>query len=556
MGIILKCAGMRLLLPVLVAASLSFAQWGGGGGGKSLNDYKKISVSGRDVHVYAPSNLKAKSPLLFSFHGMDQDPNYQQSNTHWEEVADTAGFVVVYPRGGTGMSTWDLSGDKDTKWITEIIATMVRDYDIDEKRVYLTGFSMGGMLVYYSMSKIADKIAAFAPCSGTNVISGALKAMRPVPIIHPHGTVDDILYYSQVESFIKNYRDQFHCPSEAEVQENYPNDENSGATMYTWGPCDDGVYIKHLKLPDRGHLPSKAEVSDIWNFMKEYTVDGRISYIDVPTDRDTIFNGSFSDSLDLAGWTLLRVNSSAATLKHTDRAAEIRVYEELTNADDARMIQDGIHFENGLMYRVTFDAYASEAGTFEVDIGKNDNSWVSYLGEPRTFELSTEKSNYEVIFTMNESTDGNGSISFNAGLFVGGIYIDNVVLSKIEEESSSSVSIESSSSSRSSSSSVSVESSCSSTVSASSSSSAPVKSSESKAPGSSNSKNEVSSLLKAPLPLSKEKTYRVYDTKGVFVCELNVFGTGNIQTELNSMRLDKGLYVVKEGRFSKMFIVK
>ena len=540
---------------LLLAASFAFAQWGGGGGGKTLNDYQKKSVSGREIHVYAPSGLKENSPLLISCHGMDQDPNYQQSNTQWEEVADTAGFVVVYPRGGTGMSTWDLNSDEDTKWITEIIATMVRDYDIDEKRVYLTGFSMGGMLVYYAMSKIADKIAAFAPCSGTNVVSGALKAMRPVPIIHPHGTSDDILVYSQVESFIKNYRDQFHCPSEAEVKENYPNDDNSGATMYTWGPCDDGVYIKHLKLPARGHKPSKAEVSDIWNFVKEYTVDGRISHIDVPTDRDSIFNGSFSDSLDLAGWTLLRVNSSAATLKHTDGAAEIRVYEEVTNAGDVRMIQDGIHFENGLMYRVTFDAYASEVGTFEVDIGKNDNPWVSYLGEPRTFELSTEKSSYELTFTMNETTDENGSISFNAGLFVGGIYIDNVVLSEVEE-SSSSVIVESSSSSRSSSSSVSVGSSCSSTVSTSSSSSAPVKSSESKAPGSSSSINEVSSLFKNARLFSNERTYRVYDTKGSFVCELNVSGTENIRTELNSMRLDKGLYVVKDGRFSKMFIVK
>ncbi|MBR6454574.1 MAG: hypothetical protein IKS97_08400, partial [Fibrobacter sp.] len=90
---------MKLPLLVFMAASLSFAQWGGGGGGKSINDYKKVSVSGRDVHVYAPSGLADNSPLLLSFHGMDQDPNYQQSNTHWEAVADTAGFVVAYPRG-------------------------------------------------------------------------------------------------------------------------------------------------------------------------------------------------------------------------------------------------------------------------------------------------------------------------------------------------------------------------------------------------------------------------------------------------------------------------
>ena len=267
---------MKHLLPILIAASFSFAQWGGGGGGgKSLNDYQKKSVSGREIHVYAPSGLKENSPLLISCHGMDQDPNYQQSNTHWEAVADTAGFVVVYPRGGTGMSTWDISGDKDTKWMTEIIDQMYTDYKIDKKRVYLSGFSMGGMFTYHSMSKIADKIAAFAPTSGTNVM-GASKAQRPVPIIHPHGTNDDVLPYNNVEGFIKNYRDQFHCPDKAEEQTNYPNAENNGATMYTWGPCDKGVYIKHLKLPGRGHSPSKADVSDIWNFVKEWTVDGKI----------------------------------------------------------------------------------------------------------------------------------------------------------------------------------------------------------------------------------------------------------------------------------------
>ena len=40
---------MKFPLLVCVATTLSFAQWGGGG--KSLNDYKKMSVSGRDIHV-------------------------------------------------------------------------------------------------------------------------------------------------------------------------------------------------------------------------------------------------------------------------------------------------------------------------------------------------------------------------------------------------------------------------------------------------------------------------------------------------------------------------
>lgn len=264
---------MRTLLLIAAAATLSFAQWGGGG--KTIRDYKKVSVSGRDVYVYAPSGLAENSPLLLSLHGANQDPDYQQSNTHWETVADTAGFVVAYPKGGEGYSAWDISGDQDTKWISSVIDQLVKDYKLNPKRVYLSGFSMGGMFSYHAISKIADKIAAIAPCSGTNVY-GASTAQRPVPIFHPHGTKDDVLNYSQVDGFLKNYRDQFKCPSQAEVKENYPNSENS-ATLYSWGPCDNGVYIKHLKLEGRMHSPSKADISDIWNFVKEYDVDGPIS---------------------------------------------------------------------------------------------------------------------------------------------------------------------------------------------------------------------------------------------------------------------------------------
>lgn len=266
---------MKQVLLLLVAASFAFAQWGGGGGGgKTIRDYKKVSVSGRDVYVYAPSGLAENSPLLLSLHGANQDPDYQQSNTHWETVADTAGFVVAYPKGGEGYSAWDISGDQDTKWISAVIDQLVKDYKLNPKRVYLSGFSMGGMFSYHAISKIADKIAAIAPCSGTNVY-GASKAQRPMPIFHPHGTKDDVLNYSQVDGFLKNYRDQFKCPSQAEVKENYPNSENS-ATLYSWGPCDNGVYIKHLKLEGRMHSPSHADVSDIWNFVKGYDVDGPI----------------------------------------------------------------------------------------------------------------------------------------------------------------------------------------------------------------------------------------------------------------------------------------
>ena len=319
---------MKFPLILLLATSFSFAQWGGGGGGgKSINDYKKISVSGREVYVYAPSNLADNSPLLMSFHGMDQDPNYQQSNTHWEAVADTAGFVVAYPKGATGYSTWDISGDQDTKWITQIIDQLAKDYKINTKRVYMSGFSMGGMLSYHAMGKIADKIAAFAPCSGY-LMMGAGTAQRPVPIFHTHGTSDNVVGYDGLENNLKNYRNQFKCPSQAEVENNHPNSENK-ATLYTWGPCENGIYVKHLKLEGRQHSPSKADVSDIWNFVKGYDLDGPIgaskpesSSSEVASSADAAKSSSSGGQIGPAVSSSSRSHRSSSSTEITSSATE------------------------------------------------------------------------------------------------------------------------------------------------------------------------------------------------------------------------------------------
>ena len=485
------------LLLVLAAASISFAQWGGGGG-KSINDYKRVSVSGRDVYVYAPSGVAAKSPLLLSFHGMDQDPSYQQSNTHWEAVADTAGFVVAYPKGATGYSTWDISGDQDTKWITQIIDQLAKDYDIDTKRVYMSGFSMGGMLSYHAMGKIADRIAAFAPCSGY-LMMGAGTAQRPVPIFHTHGTSDNVVGYDGLENNLKNYRQQFNCPSQAEVRENYPNSENR-ATLYSWGPCDGGVYVKHLKLEGRQHSPSKADVSDIWNFVKEYSLDGSsiTPPIEVPTNRDTVFNGAFSDSLKLAGWAL-QTHGGEGSLKLTEGKAEINVATKGTNAYDIQMIQKGMHYEKGQSYKLTFEAFGSVARSLEVNLEKDTDPWTSYIGGGKTFELGTDKKTFELEFTMEEPTDQDGRISFNAGLATGSVFIDNVVIAKTEGKTG---------------------------------------------------------LAKTGALLVQDRTFSVYNMKGAFVCKLKGSRMGEVQAKLNAMNLEKGLYVVKDGHNNQVFSVK
>ena len=145
----------------------------------------------RNYIVYAPKNLGDNRPLLISCHGMNQDAAYQKGMLQIESIADTAKFVTVFPNGID--RGWDIGGDRDLRFMLVLIDEMVAKYNIDRNRVYISGFSMGGMFTYHAMNRMADKFAAFAPISGYPMGGGNYTSSRPVPIIHTHGTGDDVM---------------------------------------------------------------------------------------------------------------------------------------------------------------------------------------------------------------------------------------------------------------------------------------------------------------------------------------------------------------------------
>ncbi|MBQ1970260.1 MAG: prolyl oligopeptidase family serine peptidase, partial [Paludibacteraceae bacterium] len=172
-----------------------------------------LYVNSRQVYVYAPNNITSNRPLLISCHGMDQNISIQREMAMWEQVADTANFVVAYPAGGTGFSTWDISGDSDAKFILAIIDEMYEKYGIDKSRVYMSGFSMGGMLTYHMMNQIPDRIAAFAPVSGhlMNMYAHSFNAPRPLPLIHVHGTSDSVVNYDGSTDYVNGWAKHNGC---------------------------------------------------------------------------------------------------------------------------------------------------------------------------------------------------------------------------------------------------------------------------------------------------------------------------------------------------------
>ena len=236
-----------------------------------------ITVGGlnRSYNVYAPKNIGENRPLLIFCHGYNQDANWMQNsefkndNVSMEAVCDTAKFVVVFPNGID--RAWDTGGNRDINFIKAIIEKMVTQYKIDRNRIYLGGFSMGGMLTYNAINKMSDQIAAFVSCSGPSVITPKA-GLRPIPLLHIQGTADN---FGGVQPALNPWIRHNGCSTTDKVVNNYNG--FSGAKMHTWGPGNDGVEVKLLELKDKGHWickePQVYTGKEIWNFCKKYSLN-------------------------------------------------------------------------------------------------------------------------------------------------------------------------------------------------------------------------------------------------------------------------------------------
>lgn len=236
-----------------------------------------ITVDGttRSYNVYAPNNLGTNRPLLIFCHGYNQDANWMQNSEFkndklsMESVCDTAKFVVVFPNGID--RSWDVSGNRDINFVKAIIEKMVSQYSIDRNRVYLGGFSMGGMFTYNAINKMHTQIAAFISCSGPSVVTPSAQT-PPVPIFHIQGTADN---FGGVQPALNPWINHNGCPTTDKVVDNYNG--FSGAKMHTWGPGNNGVEVKLLELKDKGHWickePQVYTGKEIWNFCKRYSLE-------------------------------------------------------------------------------------------------------------------------------------------------------------------------------------------------------------------------------------------------------------------------------------------
>jgi len=236
----------------------------------------KVGITTRKMIVYAPSGIEQNRPLVISMHGMNQTMTDQKNQTQFISMAQANNFVLVFPQSNG--SQWELWGTNDVNFILAIIDEMHEQYGIDRDRVYLSGFSMGGMMTYYAATMIADKIAAFAPVSGFLMGGPNTNSSRPIPIIHVHGADDGYVPHSRVQECMDAWIARNGCPVTPVVTKPYPaNIPSSQSTKKYWGPGKEGVEVVFISVAGVGHWYSDNSngvftSQEIWNFCKKYSL--------------------------------------------------------------------------------------------------------------------------------------------------------------------------------------------------------------------------------------------------------------------------------------------
>lgn len=159
---------------------------------------------------YLPNNYNSSTeslPLVFVLHGLDGSAQ-QITSSGFNSIADTARFIPIYPQGklnGFGQASWNngtmvASNADDVGFIDTLIQHFEQQYNINSQKIYVCGFSEGGIMTHRLGLELNHKIAAIASMAGTISTSDKLDfatQSSPMPLMHWHGTVDQTIpFYS------------------------------------------------------------------------------------------------------------------------------------------------------------------------------------------------------------------------------------------------------------------------------------------------------------------------------------------------------------------------
>lgn len=272
---------------------------------QTLNESMLHDCVTREYIVYVPAVYNGSSPvpLLFNFHGYGMSANSQMSYGNMRAVADTAGFILVYPQGTLfwgsphwNVGSWTSGSTADDIGFTEaMIDTLSANYNIDLNRVYSCGYSNGGYFSFELACQLSAKIAAIGSVGGTMSTEtyNSCNPSHPTPVVTIHGTDDATVSYSggkpdnseslsDVNTYWANYNNTIVSPVVSTLP-NINTTDGSTVELSLYNNGDNCTSVEHYKVIGGDHdWPGSWGNMDInadpviWSFVSKYDLNGLI----------------------------------------------------------------------------------------------------------------------------------------------------------------------------------------------------------------------------------------------------------------------------------------
>ncbi|WP_309384348.1 malectin domain-containing carbohydrate-binding protein [Cerasicoccus frondis] len=176
-------------------------------------DYNSDGAGSGDLpaRLYVPPNADANTPIVIFFHGSgapqgnnntDQVSNPQINNLLAAAKDSSNPFYLLAPQLYDGGNAWNPTVIDDTM---RVAAGLIREYNINPNKVYITGLSLGGGGTWTALCRYRDPIAAAFPTASTEGIFST-DTLVGKPIWVSHSRADNLVTAAYDRQHINDIR--------------------------------------------------------------------------------------------------------------------------------------------------------------------------------------------------------------------------------------------------------------------------------------------------------------------------------------------------------------
>lgn len=327
-------------------------------------------------------------PLVICLHGLgDNMTNF--SGIGMRYVADTANFIVLTPQaivasyfGYVIGTAWNSGASymgivlnptiDDVGFLQALIDTTSKLYNIDNKRIYVCGFSMGGFMTNRMACEKGNKIAAVASVAGTIGASLTCNPIRPIPVCHFHGTADSTVYYTNntygidPDSLVNFWRHNNQC-EETPIYKDFPDIMSDSMTVqnFLYNSPSTGANVEFYKVIGADHqwlfYPDNdiSYTIEIWKFFSKYVLPDAWNITEKQSNQDIIVYTNNSNIV------IQNLVSNTLVVKVYDINGR---YINSTSSNDSEILLPVNNYAKGILLVEVYDKVKNISNCYKVSI--------------------------------------------------------------------------------------------------------------------------------------------------------------------------------------------